>query len=222
LALQEPELSSLHLALTLVEGRILPSGRAKGFIFSANDPYDPVDTNDPAGDHNSSDECWTDGKVRWQAKPIRRSKPGAAPVPEPPAASEQANASGDRRGSYVGSLGSGREPVKLEIAGRGRRARAMFEGVLVVNCDQGAEGSLTPIGPIEVPLRKDGRFRYARFTQDPLTLDRTFTRVAGRVRATDRASGYVSSFFDPWDPFGEPNQRECTRLRAGWQAERRN
>lgn len=212
ISIQEPELSVLDYGIRVVQGRISPSGeRASGFIFGAYDP------DDPAGGSFNADECWTDGLVRFRAKAVRGSPPhDDRPAPGP----DRKGSHDDRRGSYTGSLGSRREPVSLKVSGRGRNTRARFEGTLIVSCELGLSRRETAIGPVRVPVRKDGRFRYAKFTQDPISLDRTFTRIYGELKPDGRATGYVSSLFDPWDPAGDTNESECSQPSAGWRAKR--
>jgi hypothetical protein len=212
----EPELGHNDFAIDLAQGRLRPSGRAEGLVFHADDPFDPAD------EPGNLDECWTDGLLRWTAEgPGQRRRRGATPR----AAAQRNTAKairrqfpGDLDGTYAGDLGSKKRPVRLEI----RHGRASFTAEPHVVCDFGIEAHDVTVEAADLPVRRDGRFRFLGYDKDPVSGDRTFVRIWGQAKPNGSAKGQISYMFDPFDPYSTTNEPECTIVQLPWKAAKRH
>jgi len=193
--------SETHIELSLVEGRLLPDGRARGYVFSY---YDPID---PGSDGPNQSECSSDGKVRWQA---RRVDHADAQRVRRPAGARAPRASGHKRPTpgerYEGTEGP--NSISFEVAGGPRGKRVNFESEVTLVCDD--PGRVETIGPIRARLDKDGRFSQSLYTETREPRRRFFTWVRGEILPGGKAKGLIAYIDDPWDPVGRFNEPECT------------
>lgn len=215
ISLVEPELSVRQLTFTLVAGRLLDEGLARGVIFELREPLD-----EPAGTGNA-DECWSDGLVEWKAHKVSDGSGGSAKR-RSMASGRFLRADSVQAGRYEGrvvQLPPGKGTLDLTVRGQVERAQVDLETQVRVECD--GPDRIEKLGPFRVPLSSDGRFERALFTQHRRSKHRFFTYIRGRVFPNGQAEGAFFHFDDPWDPPGTVNVAECgTPFKYVWTAQR--
>jgi hypothetical protein len=213
------ELSLNDIDLNLAEGQLLPKGRARGYVFTYHDPFDP-----PGGEFNQ-DECATDGKVRWQARKVDHREQGktlagtsARRSGQAPGRAEVASASKERYEGYLGLRDDGSDFVSLDVERESGGGKVSFQTEFNLSCDS-ADRRLT-LGPIRARLDRNGHFRQALYAETRSPRHRYFTWVRGDLLPGGKAKGVIAYVDDPWDPKGSVNESECGYPLVTWKATR--
>ena len=213
------ELSLNDIELDLTEGQLLPKGRARGYVFTYFDPFDP-----PVGEVNA-DECATDGKVRWQARKVGQREQGgklsgtsARRSGQAPGRAEAASASEEHYDGYVGFRDDGSDSVSFDVEHGPGGDHVSFQAEFNLSCDS-VDRRLT-LGPIRARLDRDGHFRQALYAETRNPRHRYFTWIRGDLLPGGAAKGVIAYIDDPWDPKGTVNESECGYPVVDWKATR--
>lgn len=188
---------------SLMTGRFLRGGQAKGYIFRMTENFDPGSSN--------ADDCWSDGVVRWKARRVKdgtRAEFDRGPIRARPI----------EPGRYEGEV-PGHGKVSFELRKRDGRFVLTFGARLELTCETSPR--MKKLGPYKVRPYGRGHFDRPIFVQRERSKDRVFTWINGRVKPNGEATGRFVHFDDPWDPDGEANVDECVTPHVfEWQATR--